>query len=99
MTDRQAILAACVKHSRTLAGPHGEHIYHHDPSPDQTGIPDEFKALQPMRVNIEADRASIKLHFCFDSGVFIYCEDLNTPHPTATLTWGETGDKETWAAP
>jgi hypothetical protein len=99
MTDRQAILAACVKHSRTLADPHDEYIYHDDPSPSEAGIPVEFKALQPKRVNIEADRASIKLHFCFDSGVFIYCEDLNTPHPTATLTWGETGDKETWAAP
>jgi hypothetical protein len=97
--ERQIILNACVRIAGTIHEEYGELAFHDDLSGNHKAIPPEFSALQPMRVKVRKTDASIKLHFMVDSGVFIHVQGINTPTPTATLSWGEMGESESWISP
>ena len=97
--QRQAIVQACVRIAGTIQEEHDELVFGERSRGEDRAIPAEFLPLQPMRVNVRKDEASIKLHFMVDSGVFIYIEDLDSALPVAKLSWGEMGDHETWVVP
>lgn len=95
--EREKILRYCVEVSRQL-GPDEYHREFGSRPNDKHAVPDGFAAVQPRRVLIAKNHATIQLHVFGDIGTAIRVDGLDTSSLTAMLLWGEMNEgKEAWA--
>ena len=85
--EREKILRACVEIARQMREDEFERRF--EDSPATKPVPGDFAALQPWRVHVTKEDATILLaKISLDSGIVIVLNGLDTPTPSAELVPG-----------